>query len=511
MTDNSSRRFVRLQADDNVVVSTSAIAANTRLDEGITSPERLIPPGHKIAWTAIASGERIVKFGQTIGYATEDIAPGQHVHVHNCAMGAHDSDYQIGDMVPELDAVDEADIETFDGYARAGGRPGTRNFIAICSTVNCSASVVRAIADQVNGSGILDGYPHVDGVIALSHGTGCGMAASGYGFDNLERVLWGYATHPNVGAALFIGLGCEVMQIARLKEIHGFTDGGRFHTLTIQSAGGTRKTIEAGVDYVKSMLPAVNDVRREPFAVSHLAVALQCGGSDGFSGITANPALGHAADLLARRGGTGILAETPEIYGAEQLLVRRAVSREVGERLIERVRWWEDYTGRNGGEMDNNPSPGNKAGGLTTILEKSLGAAAKGGTTALTDVIHYGAPANVPGFVFMDSPGYDPASVTGQIASGAQIVCFTTGRGSAFGSKPSPTIKLATNSAMYRTMAEDMDINCGDIIEEGVSIEDKGLEIFRRIVAVASGARTKSEQLGLGDNEFVPWQIGAVM
>jgi len=511
LTDNSKRQFVQLQSDDNVVVSTCGISAGTALSDTITTPARMIPPGHKIAWAAIAKGQRVIKFGQTIGYATADIAAGDHVHVHNCAMGAHDNDYRIGDMVPELNPVAEADIETFNGYRRAEGRPGTRNHIAICSTVNCSASVVRAIADEINRSGVLDDYPEVDGAIALAHGTGCGMAASGYGFDNLERVLWGYATHPNVGAALFIGLGCEVMQIARLKEIHGFSDGGRFHTLTIQSAGGTRKTIEAGVDYVKQMLPLVNDVQRERIPVSQLAVALQCGGSDGFSGITANPALGHAADLLARRGGTGILAETPEIYGAEQLLVRRAVSQEVGDKLIERIRWWEDYTKRNGGEMDNNPSPGNKAGGLTTILEKSLGAAAKGGTTALTDVVHYGAPAKTPGFVFMDSPGYDPASVTGQIASGAQIVCFTTGRGSAFGSKPSPTIKLATNSVMYRAMAEDMDINCGDIIEEGISIEEKGREIFDRIVAVASGERTKSEELGLGDNEFVPWQIGAVM
>ena len=511
MTDGTTPPFVRLQADDNVVVATRAIPADTRLAAGLATPSRLIPPGHKIAWTAIAAGGRIIKFGQTIGYATEDIAPGAHVHVHNCAMGAHDDDYQIGDAVPTLDAVAESQIETFEGYRRAEGRPGTRNFIAICSTVNCSATVVRAIADRINRSGILDDYPQVDGAIALAHGSGCGMAASGHGFDNLERVLWGHATHPNVGAALFIGLGCEVMQIARLKDKYGFADGDRFHTLTIQTAGGTRKTIEAGADHVRDMLPAVNDVRREPFPVSRLAVALQCGGSDGFSGITANPALGQAADLLARRGGTGILAETPEIYGAEQLLVRRAASREVGEKLIERIRWWEDYTRRNGGEMDNNPSPGNKAGGLTTILEKSLGAAAKGGTTALNDVIHYGAPATAPGFVFMDSPGYDPASVTGQIASGAQIVCFTTGRGSAFGSKPAPTIKLATNSTMYRAMAEDMDINCGDIIEEGVSIEAKGREIFDRIIAVASGARTKSEELGLGDNEFVPWQIGAVM
>jgi altronate hydrolase len=327
----------------------------------------------------------------------------------------------------------------------------------------------------------------------------------------LQRVLWGHATHPNVGAAIFIGLGCEVMQIGRMKAMFGSSGEERFHGLTIQETGGTRKTIEAGIEAIKKLLPAVNDVKRVPIPLCELTVGLQCGGSDGFSGITANPALGAATDLLVQQGGTALLSETPEIYGAEQLLVRRAASKEVGEKLIARIRWWENYTSVNGGSMDNNPSPGNKAGGLTTILEKSLGAAAKGGTLALSDVLLYAEKVKEHGFVFMDSPGYDPVSATGQIASGAQLVVFTTGRGSAFGSKPAPTIKLATNSAMYKMLDEDMDINCGDIIDGGVSIEDKGREILAKMIEVASGCKSKSEALGLGDNEFVPWQIGAVM
>jgi altronate hydrolase len=379
--------------------------------------------------------------------------------------------------------------------------------------VNCSATVVRRAADQINTSGLLDDFPNIDGVVAFAHGTGCAMAMNSPGFSNLQRVLWGHATHANVGAAVFVGLGCEVMQVARMKaQFDESREGGqRFHGLTIQDTGGTTKTIARIVEMVSELLPEVNRVSREAIPASELKLALQCGGSDGFSGITANPALGAASDLLVGMGGTAILAETPEIYGAEQLLLRRAASDEVAAKLIERIEWWEKYTAINGGSMDNNPSPGNKAGGLTTILEKSLGAAAKGGTTPLTDVLQYAEISATPGFAFMDSPGYDPASVTGQIASGCQVVCFTTGRGSAFGSKPAPTIKLATNDRVYRAMTDDMDINCGDIITSGASIEAKGAEILEMVLRVASGEQSKSEALGLGDNEFVPWQIGAVM
>jgi altronate hydrolase len=502
-------RVTRLHPDDNVVVAAHSLPAGAAV-EGAALPKP-VPMGHKIATAAIPAGAAVLKFGQIIGYATVDIAAGEHVHVHNCAMGAHDQHYEIGVDFRPTRFVPEAERATFRGIRRPDGRVGTRNYIALVSTVNCSATVIRYVADRIERSGVLAAYPWIDGVIALSHGTGCGMADSGEGFENLERVLWGYATHPNVAAALFIGLGCEVMQIGRLKSKYGITDTSRFHTLTIQETGGTRKTIESAVAKIEAMLPNLPRVERTEVPASELMLALQCGGSDGYSGITANPALGRAADILVEHGGTVILSETPEIYGAEQLLVRRAASRAVGEKLIARIRWWEDYTRRNGGEMNNNPSPGNKAGGLTTILEKSLGAAAKGGTSPLNDVVLYGERITSRGFVFMDTPGYDPVSATGQIAAGAQVVCFTTGRGSAFGSKPAPTVKLATNTRLYETMTEDMDINCGDIVDGGATIETKGEEIFRKILAVASGERSKSEELGLGDNEFVPWQVGAVM
>jgi altronate hydrolase len=376
--------------------------------------------------------------------------------------------------------------------------------------VNCSATAARRIADAFGPEELAD-YPNVDGVVAFVHGTGCGMAGDGDGFEALQRVMWGYAGHPNHAGVLMVGLGCEMNQIDWLLEAYGLKQGPLFQAMNIQSVAGLQRTVEMGIEKVRAMLPLANEARREPCPASELTVALQCGGSDAWSGITANPALGYACDLLVAQGGAGILAETPEIYGAEHLLTRRAVDAAVGERLLERIRWWEDYTERNRGSMDNNPSPGNKKGGLTTILEKSLGAAAKGGTTPLTGVYKYAEKVTRPGFGFMDSPGYDPASVTGQIASGCNLVCFTTGRGSAFGSKPAPTIKVATNSEMYARMTDDMDINAGEILQGACSVEEKGREIYETFLRVASGEASKSEAQGLGDYEFVPWQIGAVM
>ncbi len=508
--NGANRDLLILHETDNVAVTLRRFAkGETAIPDG-ASAEQVLPSGHKVALAELDKGDAIRKFGQVIGYATQAVKLGEHVHVHNAAFGAHDQAYEIGiDYQPfQRDPVDRQ--RTFMGYRRADGSAGTRNYIALLATVNCSATVVRRIADAVNHSGMLDEFPNVDGVIALAHGTGCGMDIGGEGYQTLQRVLWGHATHPNVAASVFIGLGCEVMQVARMKQMFGSSGQERFHGMTIQDSGGTRKTIEQGIETVRALLPQANAVKREPIPVSELLVGLQCGGSDGYSGITANPALGHASDLLVRMGGTTILSETPEIYGAEHLLTRRAVAPEVGEKLIDRIKWWENYTAINGGEMDNNPSPGNKRGGLTTILEKSLGAVAKGGTAPLSGVYKFAEPITSPGFVYMDSPGYDPCSVTGQIASGATMIVFTTGRGSVSGYKPSPCIKLATNNEMYQRMAEDMDINCGDIID-GVSIEAKGAEILEKIIAVASGQRTLSEELGFGGAEFVPWQIGAVM
>ena len=504
--------FLVLNEADNVAVLTKKVAAGEVALGGGVPLKEPAPQGHKIARQDIPEGAPIHKFGHVIGYATADIARGEHVHSQNCGFGAHPDSTSYGQRLGAARvAIPQVEPRTFDGYARADGQVGTRNMIALIATVNCSATVIRKAADVIMSSGMLDAYPNVDGVVALAHGGGCGMDAAGLGAQVLERVLWGYATHPNVGAAVFVGLGCEVMQIARMKQ--KFDEGGqqRFHGLTIQDTGGTMGTIQQIVSQVGDMLESVNRTERTAQPLSALSVALQCGGSDGYSGITANPALGAASDLIVGHGGRVILAETPEIYGAEQLLLDRANSSQTGDDLVARLRWWEDYTQMHGGSLDNNPTPGNKAGGLTTILEKSLGAVAKSGATPLNEVVAYGQTPTQSGLIFMDSPGYDPVSVTGQIAGGAQIVVFTTGRGSAFGSKPAPTIKLATNDCLFASMPDDMDINCGDIASGGVSIAQKGAQILDIIVATASGQLTKSEALGLGDHEFVPWQLGAVM
>ena len=501
-------RVVRLSPEDNVVIAIDAVAQGTPA-AGQSARER-IPRGHKMAVEPISESAPVRKFGQIIGFAARPIAPGDWVHEHNVTLHDFARDYRFAEDARNDEVLPPELAATFEGYVRPGGRTGTRNYIGVLTSVNCSASVAKFIAEQVNRSGLLDDYPQIDGAVAFVHGTGCGLAAYGEGFDVLRRTQWGYATHPNLGAALMVGLGCEVFQIDRMKDEYGLVEGDHFQTMTIQATGGTRKTVAQGLERIKDMLPVAARARRETRPAAEIMLALQCGGSDGYSGITANPALGAAVDELVKHGGTAILSETPEIYGAEHLLTRRAVNRAVGEKLVERIKWWEEYTARNGGEMNNNPSPGNKAGGLTTILEKSLGAAAKGGSTSLRAVYEYAEPVKDKGFVFMDTPGYDPVGATGQVAGGANVMCFTTGRGSAFGCKPTPSIKLATNTDVYQRMNDDMDVNCGDILD-GVPVAAKGEEIFRRVLTVASGARTKSEDLGYGDLEFVPWQIGAVM
>ncbi len=500
-----AKGIIRLHDSDNVVIALSDLPQGAG-PGGLVLPGP-VPRGHKMAACAISRGENVIRYGQIIGEATEDIAPGAHVHSHNLGMGPHSTDYAIGSECRPLPPLEPM---TFMGFHRPDGTVGTRNYLGILTSVNCSGSVARFIAEAAEKDPVLNDMPGLDGIVPIVHGTGCGMSGTNEGYRTLMRTLKGYARNPNFGGILLVGLGCEVMQVPDLVGQGRLRPDCNFRYMTIQGEGGTRATIERALKTLREMAEIAGKAVRAPAPVSHLVVGLQCGGSDGYSGITANPALGHASDLLVRMGGTTILSETPEIYGAEHLLTRRAVSREVGERLLERIRWWEEYTARNDGEMDNNPSPGNKRGGLTTILEKSLGAVAKGGTAPLAQVCKFAEPITERGFTYMDSPGYDPASVTGQIASGATLIVFTTGRGSVSGYKPSPCIKLATNSEMYGRMKEDMDINCGDILD-GVSIEAKGREILEEIVAVASGKKTKSEELGFGGAEFVPWQIGAVM
>jgi altronate hydrolase len=500
--------IIRLNAADDVVIARVELPAGTELIKEKVRVSTAVPAGHKVATRDIAQGAPVRRYNQIIGFATRPIRAGEHVHVHNLAMGDFQRDYAFcQDYVP---TQFEQSPATFQGIVRADGRVATRNYIGVVSSVNCSAHVCRMIADHFKGEALAD-YPNVDGVVPIHHKTGCGMASTGEPVDLLRRVLAGYATHPNMFSTLMVGLGCEANQINDLLAAQNLKRTDQLQTMTIQETGGTRKTVQEGIARIKALLPEANKVKRETVPARHIVLGLQCGGSDGYSGISANPALGAAVDMLVRHGGSAILSETPEIYGAEHLLTRRAVDRGVGEKLVERIHWWEDYTSKLGGEMNNNPSPGNKAGGLTTILEKSLGAVAKGGTTGLMAVYEYAELVKARGFVFMDTPGYDPVSATGQVAGGANMICFTTGRGSAYGCKPAPSLKLATNTALFDRQEDDMDINCGVIVDGKASIEQVGQQFFEMILKTASGQPSKSEIFGYGEDEFAPWVLGPTM
>lgn len=503
---------IRIHPADDVVIARQQLVGGTAIaSEGIMVIG-LVPPGHKVAVRAIAQGAPVRRYNQIIGTAKQPITAGQHVHTHNLEFSSFARDYAPTTGVHATQFVDAP--ATFMGIRRPDGRIATRNYIGILTSVNCSATVARAIADHFRQDihpEALAKYPNVDGVIALTHGAGCATDSAGEPLQVLRRTLGGYAKHANFAAILVVGLGCETNQISGLMEQESLSTGTQFHTFNIQDTGGTRKTVAHGIELVQWLLEEANKVKREPVGASHITVGLQCGGSDGYSGISANPALGAAVDRLVRHGGTAILSETPEIYGGEHLLTRRAVSTAVADKLIARIKWWERYTERNDQEMDNNPSAGNKAGGLTTILEKSLGAIAKSGTTNLTDVFEYAQAVTSKGLVFMDTPGYDPVSATGQVAGGANLICFTTGRGSAYGCAPSPSLKLSTNTALWLKQEDDIDINCGEVIDGSASIDEMGERIFRLMLATASGTKTKSEIHGYGQNEFVPWSLGAVM
>jgi len=504
---------LRIHPADNVVIARRQLLGGTALpEESGLVVAGLVPPGHKVATQPIAVGQPVRRYNQIIGHATAPIAPGQHVHTHNLAFASFERAHEPGAGVQPTQF--EAQPGTFMGIVRPDGRVATRNYIGVLTSVNCSATAARAIADHfrrdVHPEALAD-YPNVDGVVALTHGMGCATASDGEELQVLRRTLGGYARHANFYAVLVVGLGCETNQIQGLIAQEGLQEGAKLVAFNIQDSGGTRQTVAKGVALIQAMLAEANRVQRQPVPLSHLVVGLQCGGSDGYSGISANPALGAAVDRLVRHGGTAILSETPEIYGGEHLLTRRAINTDVANKLMARIRWWEAYTARNGMTMDNNPSAGNKAGGLTTILEKSLGAIAKSGTTNLVDVVEFAQRITAKGFVYMDSPGYDPVSATGQVASGANLICFTTGRGSAYGCAPSPSLKLSTNTALWQRQQEDMDINCGGIVDGEETVDEAGARIFALMVDTASGRRTKSEEHGYGQNEFVPWQLGAVM
>jgi altronate hydrolase len=498
--------YLKLHPSDDVVVALQPLNPGDRVDD-VTVAEP-IPSGHKLAVRAVASGSVIQKYATRIAVATADIKPGAHVHVHNAAMPSNLP--ALGRHTATKDAALSAHgplPATFDGIRRSDGRIATRNYIGILTTVNCSATAARAIADHFRGAA-MQRWPNVDGVVALTHGAGCAMSPRSEGITTLRRTIAGYAKHANFAGILVLGLGCESNELGALMADVG--DTPNVVSFDIQSAGGTRSAIARGIALLEPMLEAANQVRREPLPISALTLGLQCGGSDAFSGITANPALGYASDLLVAAGGTVILSETPEIYGAEHILMARMDDPAVVIDLTDRINWWREHVAASGSSLNDNPSSGNIAGGITTILEKSLGAIAKAGTSAIKGVYHYAQPIDRHGLVFMDSPGFDPMSATGQVASGANMIAFTTGRGSTFGCKPAPSLKIATNTALYKNMPDDIDVNCGEIVDGTASISEKGREIFDALIAMASGKRSASEQLGFGEAEFTPWVPGVV-
>lgn len=500
---------IRLDAADNVVVAREQIAAGTSISTEDVTTLHEVPSGHKIAVCAIAKGEPILKYNTVIGFAAEDIAPGAWMHSHNIAFDDFERDYAYGRDYKPVDLLPPERRATFQGIVREDGRVATRNYIGVFVVGNCGATVARKISEYFTEERLKD-FPNVDGVVPFVHELGCGMEMTGEPMDLLRRTIAGYIRHPNTAGAVVVALGCERNNIWGFLEEQKLQVGPKLQTLVIQDIGGTRKAVDEGVALVSAMLPEANRVTRRPVSAEHITIGLQCGGSDGFSGLSANPALGKAMDIMVRHGGTAILSETSEIFGVEHTLTARAVTPEVGRKLVDRIQWWLKYNEGRDTQINGRVSPGNNAGGLANVLEKSLGGAKKGGSSALMEVYRYAEPVTTKGLVFMDTPGYDPVSATGQIAGGANLICFTTGRGSCFGSFPAPTIKLASNSPMYRRMQDDMDINCGSVIDGVATLEQMGQEIFEAILRHASGEKTKSEEAGMGRDEFVPWPIGVL-
>ncbi len=500
---------IRLDAADNVAVARVEIAKGTYVASEDVTTLHDVPMGHKIATRPIAKGEPVLKYNTVIGFAGEDIAPGTWMHTHNVLMDSFQKDYAFARDYKPTEFLRPEARATFQGIVRADGRVATRNYIGVFITVNCSATVARKIANYFDEERLED-YPNVDGVIPFIHEQGCGMEMTGEPMDLLRRTLAGYIRHPNMVGALVVALGCERNNLAQFFAEQSLAGGTMLKAITMQEAGGTAAAIQMGKGAIREMLKEANKVERVPCSAEHISIGLQCGGSDGFSGLSANPALGKAMDILVRNGGTAILSEIPELYGVEHTLTARAKSVDVGKSFVERINWWLDYNAGRDTQINGRVSPGNNAGGLANIIEKALGGAKKGGSSGLMGVYKYAEPITEKGLVIMDTPGFDPVSATGQIAGGANLVCFTTGRGSCFGSYPSPTIKLASNTPMYQRMTGDMDINCGPVIDGEKTLDQMGEEIFAEILAVASGKPSKSEALGVGEDEFAPWPIGVL-
>lgn len=509
MMEKEKMLTIQLDQNDNVVVACRDIDSGIKIPGEDIITRTPVPAGYKVASRLIKKGDKVLKYNTVIGYAAEDIEPGTMMHTHNIRFDQVEKDYAFCRDYKPAELLPEEKRAVFNGIIREDKKVATRNYIAVMIAGNCAATAARKVAEYFTEDRMKE-YPNVDGVIPLITGIGCGMEMTGEAMDLLRRTMAGYIRNPNLYGTVMMALGCERNNIDVFFESCGLKENDRLRRIVLQEIGGTRKAIEAGIEAVKEMLPKANQVKREVVSAQHLVLGLQCGGSDGFSGLSANPALGKAVDILVKNGGTAILAEISELFGVEHTLTCRAKTPSVGKKVVERIDWWLEYNKGRDTQINGRVSPGNSKGGLANVLEKSLGGVKKGGTTPLNQVLLYAEPVTEKGLVLMDSPGFDPVSVTGEIASGATLIAFTTGRGSCFGSVPSPTVKLATNTPMYMQMQEDMDINCGSIIDGEKTIDEMGQEIFEEILAVASGKKSKSEELGVGINEYDPWQVGVL-
>jgi len=496
---------IRLHPDDNVVIAREKLAAGTEIPNERVVLREGVPAGHKLATRAIANGESVVKGGLAIGRANGAIEPGDRVDARNLR---RDEGLLGAEAAPRVTALRPSrQPVTFRGIVRDDGRVATRNYIVIAVTVNCAATTARKIAEHFTPER-LAAYPNVDGVVALTHELGCGMEMTGEPMDLLRRTIAGTVRHANAGAALLCSLGCERNNVYKLVEAQNLVTGPRLRTLVMQEKGGTQKTIDEGIAAIESMLPAVNDVRRESVPVEHLVVGMQSSGADAFSQASANPALGAAIDLVIANGGTAILSGTADLAGMESALIARAASSEIADKLARRLEWWKRYNAGRDTPLNGRMAPAQAAGGFTTPVERAIAAAARWGHAPLAEVYEYAHPVAAKGLVFMDTPSHEAVAATGQIAGGANLVCMVAGHGTGFGSLPAPTLKLASESSMFRRMQDDLDVDCGPVLDGDVSVEEMGRRIFESILEHASGRKTKAEELGVGESEFVPWPIG---
>lgn len=505
----SEARLIRIHANDNVAISVQALAAGSvvTFDGQPITVEQDVPAGHKVALTRIAAGQPVVKYGFAIGRALTDLQPGSWVHSDALQTQlTGELSYRFAPRAPR--AVAEHSMPTFMGYRRRNGRVGTRNEIWIINTVGCvnhaAERIAKLAADRFAAQAGERFRGRIDGIHSFSHPYGCSQL--GDDLHNTQAALAGMLRHPNAGGVLVLGLGCENNQMSSLLAQAGDVDGDRLRFFNTQEV---IDEVEEGLAAIESLVAVMESDRREECPVSDLVLGMKCGGSDGFSGITANPLVGRIADRLTELEGSVLLTEVPEMFGAEQILMERAADERVFDDIVAMINGFKEYFTRHNQPIYENPSPGNKAGGLTTLEEKSLGAIQKGGQAMVTDVLRYGQPVRAPGLALLEAPGNDGVSSTAMVASGATILLFTTGRGTPLGF-PVPTVKISSNSEIAQRKPHWIDFNAGELLDGSADMSALSERLFAYILDVASGrVLTNNEKHGY--REIAIWKEGVTL